>query len=207
MKVERIVCAGLLSITLMAGPALAQQPDSEFTIFAAQRFGGEISVEESDAVYEAEDSAAFGLIWNTQHQANTQWEVYFSQQQTEMELSDPLLAEPPVDIDLYTLQLGGTYLLNENSVQPYIAMTLGGTHARSDVDSDTFFSGSIGLGIKLRPDERIGFRLEARVHGVLVRDDTKFLCQSGPNQNFCAVAVEGDMFAQFETFAGLTFRF
>lgn len=191
----------------LATPLAAQELDSAFTVFGAQRFGGEISVEESDAVYEAEDSAAFGLIWNTRHQANTEWEVYFSQQQTEMELSDPLLAEPPVDIDLYTLQLGGTYLLNENGVQPYIAMTLGGTHAKSDADSDTFFSGSIGLGIKIRQNERIGFRLEARMHGVLVGDNTEFLCQSGPNQNFCAVAVEGDMFGQFETFAGLTIRF
>ena len=207
MKNKLFITAALLLAMVTPPPVAAQQPDSEFTVFAAQRFGGEVSIEESEAVYQAEDAAAFGLIWNTRHHANTEWEVYFSQQQTEMQLSDPLLNDPPVDIELYTLQLGGTYLLKENGMQPYIAMTLGGTHATSNADSDTFFSGSIGLGMKFRRGERIGFRLEARLHGVLVRDDTKFLCQSGPNQNFCAVAVEGDMFGQFETFAGLTFRF
>ena len=95
----------------LATPLAAQELDSAFTVFGAARFGGEVSVEDSDAVYAAEDSPSFGLIWNTKHKANTQWEVYFSQQQTEMELNDPLLSEPPVDVDLYTLQLGGTYLM------------------------------------------------------------------------------------------------
>jgi hypothetical protein len=207
MRIAIWVFLGLWLMLARAEPVAAQQRDSEFTVFGAYRFGGEVSVEDSSAVYAAEDSPGYGLIWNTRHQANTQWEVYFSQQQTEMKLSDPLLAEPPIDVNFSTLQLGGTYLLQENGVQPYIAMTLGGTHVRSDADSDTFFSGSLGLGLKVRPHERVGFRLEARLHGVLVRDSTKIFCQSGPSQNFCAVAVAGDMFAQFETFAGLTFRF
>lgn len=207
MKIVATLFFGMPLLFAMAAPASAQQRDSEFTVFGAYRFGGEISVEDSNDVYAAEDSPAFGLIWNTRHDANTQWEIYFSQQQAEMELSDPLSAEPPVDVDFYTLQLGGTYLLKEKGLQPYIAMTIGGTHAKSDADSDTFFSGSLGFGIKLRPHERVGFRLEARMHGVLVRDNTQIFCQTGPSQNFCAVSVAGDMFAQLETFAGLTFRF
>jgi hypothetical protein len=45
------------------------------------------------------------------------------------------------------------------------------------------------------------------LHGILVRENSELFCQTGPSQNICAVALEGDMFAQFETFAGLTFRF
>jgi len=204
------VVAFLLIALAAAMPVVAQQLDSEITVFGGYRFGGEISVADSDAVYAAQDSASYGLVWNTQHQANTQWEVFFSRQQTEVELSDPLTASPPVDLELSTLQLGGTYLWEGQGVQPYLAMTLGGTHVRSDAgsgDSDTFVSASLGLGIKLRPSERLGFRLEARMHGVLVRDSTELFCQTGPDLNLCAIKVQGDLFAQLETFAGITFRF
>lgn len=200
----------LLIVLAVATPVAAQQPDSEITVFGGYRFGGEISVEDSEAVYAAQDSASYGLIWNTHYKANTQWEVFFSRQQTEVELSDPLIANPPIDLDLYTLQLGGTYLWDGQGVQPYLAMTLGGTHIRSEAgsgDSDTFVSASIGLGFKLRPSERLGFRLEARMHSVLVRDSTELFCQTGPDLSLCAIKVQGDLFAQLETFAGITFRF
>lgn len=199
----------ILSLTMLSA-ASAQQLDNEFTVFGAYRFGGEISVDESDAVYEAKDSPSFGLIWNKRHESNTQWEVFFSRQETDVELSDPMLASPSVDVDLYTLQLGGTYLWEGNGVRPYLAMTLGGTHVKANAgsgDSDTFFSGSLGIGFKLRSSERLGFRLEARLHGVLVRDSTELFCQTGPSLNVCAIKVEGDMFGQLETFAGVTFRF
>jgi len=209
MRKTNIHCLGLLAL-LISTSATGQALDTELTVFGAYRFGGEISLEESDAVYEAQDSPSYGLIWNRRHQANTQWEVYFSRQQTEVELSNPLIANPLVDVELYTLQLGGTYMWEGNGVRPYIAATLGGTHIKSDSgsgDSDTFFSGSFGVGIKLRPTERLGFRLEARAHAVLVRDSTELFCQTGPDLNVCAIRVQGDLFGQFETFAGVTFRF
>ena len=142
-------------------PVAAQQLDSEFTVFGAYRFGGEISLDESDAVYKAKDSPSFGLIWNKRYERNTEWEVFFSRQQTEVELSDPLLASPLIDVELYTLQLGGTYLWDGDGIRPYLAMTLGGTHIKEDAgsgESDTFISGSLGLGLKLRSTERWGFR-------------------------------------------------
>lgn len=210
MKILTQVLLCFAVLFTVAATSSAQELDNEFTVFGAYRFGGEISVDESDEVYEANDSPSSGLIWNKRHKRNTQWEVFFSRQETEVELSDPTLASPSVDVELYTLQLGGTYLWEGDGVQPYLAMTLGGTHVKSDAgsgDSDTFISGSLGLGLKLRSSERLGFRLEARLHGVLVRDSTKLFCQTGPSLNVCAVRVEGDMFGQLETFAGLTFRF
>ena len=81
-----------------------------FLFGSAYRFGGSIDVMDSGATYEAQDSPSFGFIWNHRHEANTQWEVFFSRQQTEFELSDPALADPVVDVELYTLQLGGVYL-------------------------------------------------------------------------------------------------
>jgi len=201
-----------LALVTAATSAFGQAIDTEFTVFGAYRFGGSIAIADSDATYEVQDSPSFGLIWNHRHKANTQWEVYFSQQQTEAELSDPMLANPIVDVDLYTLELGGTYLFEGEAVRPYLAMTLGGTHIKSNSDngggdSDTFISGSFGLGIKMQPGKRLGLRLEARIHGVLMRDSTRLFCQTGPNANVCAIELQGDMLGQLETFAGIVFRF
>jgi len=201
-----------VTLLLVATSAAAQELNTELTVFGGYHFGGSINVLDSDATYEVQDSSSFGLIWNHRHQANTQWEVYFSQQKTEVELSEPTIGDELVDVELYTLQLGGTYLWEGDAVRPYLVMTIGGTHIKSDPDngesdSDTFFSGSIGLGFKMQPTERLGLRLEARAHGVLMRDSTKLFCQTGPDANVCAVEIEGSMLGQFETFAGIVFRF
>ena len=110
---------------------------------------------------------------------------------------------------MYTLQLGGTYLFDANGVRPFLAMTLGGTHMKVDSDtgdSDTFVSGSIGMGFKFREGERLGFRLEGRLHGVFVSSNTDLFCYTGPDGSVCAAQIEGSMFSQFEVFAGVIFR-
>ena len=207
---KQIGIALLGTFITFSAHAQGSRLESELTAFGGVRVGGEIEVEESNSVYDADDATSFGLIWNTHYKANTEWEVYFSQQQTEFDLSDPVIVAPTVDLDLYTLQLGGTYLFDGESVQPFLSLTLGGTHVKTDADggdSDTFISGSIGLGLKFRQGERLGFRLEGRLHGVLVDESSRIFCSTGPVQNVCAVEVEGDMLGQFEAFAGVTFRF
>ena len=85
-------CAGLaIALLTFAPAAMAEELDTEFTVFGAYRFGGSIDVLDSDATYEAQDSPSFGLIWNHRYETNTQWEVYFSRQQTDFELSDPAI--------------------------------------------------------------------------------------------------------------------
>lgn len=202
------ICFVLLGTT----NAFAQSDalESELTLFGGLRTGGEFNEVDSDVSYEASDSSSFGLIWNTRHKQNTQWEVYFSGQQTDVENNDFSLNLPAIDIDIYTLQLGGTYLFEGGRVRPFLAMTLGGTHIKADSDngdSDTFVSGSLGLGFKFREGERLGFRLEGRFHGVLVSDDSKLFCSTGPEQNICVVEIDGNVFSQFEAIAGITFRF
>ena len=93
---------------------------------------------------------------------------------------------------------------------PYLAATLGATHARvssSGSESDTFWSGSIGLGMLLSPNSRVGVRLEARAYGTFTNSSTNLLCQSGPEGGACAIRVKGDLITQIETFAGVVFRF
>ena len=209
-KTTKIISAGLLCLGASLAVAQEKPLDSSFTVFGSLRTGGEFKEEDSDVIYDAGDSSAYGLIWNTKSDGNTEWEVYFSHQPTDVERVDPAMDLPDFDLDIYTLQLGGTYLFDSKGVQAYLAMTLGGTHMKADSeagDSETFLSGSIGLGFKFLESQRIGLRLEGRYHGVLVQDNSKLFCRTGPDLNACLVEIEGDFFSQFEVFAGVTFRF
>jgi opacity protein-like surface antigen len=201
-----------LVLVCIAGTAQAQDDAFKFelTPFGAYRFGGSFAVEDSTDSYDLEDSNSFGLILNFPHKANTQWEVLYSKQATTAEFSAATPNDPLIDIDLQVLQLGGTYQFDGDKVRPYIAATLGGTYARArstGSGSDTFWSGSFGLGVLISPSSRVGLRLEARAYGTLTSSKTDLLCATGPDANFCAVRIEGEVLTQIETFAGVVFRF
>ena len=182
----------------------------ELTPFGGYRFGGSFDVAESTDSYELQDGSSFGLILNWQHTGETKWEILYSRQQTEAEYVGAANNDPVVDVDLHSLQLGGMYLFEGNTVQPYLAATVGGTHASarsSGSKSDTFFAGSIGAGVLIGTGSRFGLRLEARAYGTLARSNTNLFCQTGPDANVCAFRAEGDLISQVETFAGVVFRF
>lgn len=190
--------------------APADSLNTELTPFGAYRFGGTFEVEGSDASYELDDSSSYGLIVNFRHQANTQWEVLYSRQRSDAELSETTGGDPLVDVDLRILQVGGTYQGAGDTVRPYLAATIGGTHIEvrsGGSESDTFLSGSIGIGLQIRPNDRLGLRLEARAFGTLTNSDTDLFCQTGPDQNVCAIRVDAEVLGQIETFAGIVFRF
>ena len=202
----------VLFATMFLFPALlqAQEAGIELTAFGAYRFGGTFEEEESEARYELNDAPSFGLILNLPHKDPTQWEIFYSQQQTEAEFLGATTNDPEVDIDLHVLQLGGTYQFDGEVARPYLAFTLGGTHVRTssaESRSDTFFSGSIGIGMKFLPTSRVGIRVEARAYGTLVSSSTDLFCSTGPDANICAIRLEGKMLNQVETFAGVTVRF
>lgn len=182
----------------------------EVTPFGAYRFGGKFDVKESDEFYELDDSASFGVILNLPHSENTQYEVIYSQQDTKAVFSGAAANDPAVDLDMHVLQLGGTYQGDGETLRPYLAATIGGTYVKVRSvrsRSDTFFSGSIGVGLLYRPHSRVGLRLEARAYGTLTNSNTELFCQTGPDLNVCAIRLEGDVLAQVETFAGIVFRF
>ena len=210
----RIICLVVILVSPLS--SLAQESNFELTPFAGARFGGtfEAALPSVEPVeYELEDSASFGLIFNARHRANTQWEVLYSQQSSEAEYfgpDDPDAPDPLVDVDIHVLQIGGTYLFEGEKAIPYLAATIGGTHIRTDSTesrNDTFFSGSIGLGMKFLPTSSVGIRVEARAYGTLLDSDSRIFCSTGPDENICAVALEGNLLSQVEVFAGVTFRF
>lgn len=194
----------------LAGPAASQELNFELTPFGGYRFGGSFEFENDAGSYDADDAASFGLIFNARHSGNTQWQVYYSQQNTTARLKDSTAIAPFVDTDIRVLQVGGTYQGAGQAFRPYVAMTLGGTHIRTSANgsqSDTFFSGSLGVGMNFAPSSRIGFLLEARANATLTDSSTDLFCRTGPDINVCAIRVDGSLLTQVEAFAGLVVRF
>lgn len=182
----------------------------ELTPFGAYRIGGEFAVTGTDTTLNVNDSSSYGLLMNIRHEPNTQWEILYSRQQTDASVSGTPLTAMPVDLDIHILQGGGTYQGDGDTVRPYLAATLGGTHIKSTStgsQSDTFFSFSLGLGLQVWPNNRLGLRLEARTYGTLTDSQTDLFCQTGPDQNVCAIRVDGSIFWQLEALAGIVFRF
>ena len=76
-----------------------------------------------------------------------------------------------------------------------------------EADAEDFFSWSLGGGVHLRADKRVGVRLEARVFGTLIDNDGSLFCVVSPTVNSCAISVEGDQLYQFEARVGVVGRF
>lgn len=202
----------LLPVMLLVIPAItqAQQSGIEITPFLGYRFGGTFETEDATARYEMEDSESLGLLVNLPHRFNTQWEILYSYQQSEARYSGDPGPDPRVDTEIHVLQLGGTYRGSGEKAIPYLAATIGGTHVRTSSTAtrdDTFFSGSIGVGMMFLPSSRVGIRVEARGYGTLISSNSEIFCSTGPDANLCAIRIDGKLLTQVETFAGVTFRF
>lgn len=202
-------CFGLMAAST-AEPA-DRIMNVELTPYGAYRLGGTFDVADTETTYDLADASSYGLIVNFRHQGNTQWEILYSHQQTDAEFSDSSSGNALVDVDIDVLQGGGTYQGDGDTVRPYLTLTAGGTRIGTSTagtsKSDTFWSASIGVGLQIRPTERIGLRLEARAYGTLLDADSDIFCQTGPDQNICAVQIHGTLLKQFETLAGIVFRF
>lgn len=207
----RIPLAGTVVLLALAAPAAVAEPlRFELTPYGGYAFGGTFEDEETAIEIDVDDDASFGLIFNFNNSANTQYEVIYARQGTTADTSTVASLPPAVDLDIEHLQIGGTYLGAGERARPYLAMTLGGSRFSPGFpagDADTFWSFSIGAGWTFRPSERLGLRLEARAWGTFIDTDSSLFCESGPELALCAIALDGTVFWQVETFAGVVFRF
>lgn len=201
--------AAILAV-LIASPALSENDTGtiELTPYGAYSFGGTFRDEDSATEANLQDSGSFGLIFDYKQKDNTQIEVIYSQQRTDADVSGTTIS----NVNMRYLQIGGTYLFDEGKVLPFMSATLGATHIDVDTEgfgSDTFFGFSIGGGLQIAPNSRLGLRLEARAFGTMLRSGSTIFCLSDPGNGTagCAITVSGDVLWQFQTMAGIVFRF
>jgi hypothetical protein len=201
--------AGIAWGTLAA--AQEAPPRFELTPYAAYRFGGEFEEVDGERTFELREGNAQGLIFNIRAaRANTQWEALYAHQQTQVETQASFNGGPLLDIDVDYLHFGGTYQFEGENTRPFVALTAGVSHFEPGLpgfDGETYLSGSIGGGVQLRAQKRLGVRLEARAFASLVDSDGTLFCAGGASVNGCALNVNGTALFQWEAHAGLVFRF
>lgn len=182
----------------------------ELTPYAGYRFGGTFEDRDGAADVGLDDDASLGLIFDIREDEDRQWEIIYSRQDAAADTSGLTGFAPATDVRIHYLHGGGTYQWQQRAVRPYVTATLGGAHvdpSLPELGGDTFWSISLGVGMQLRSAARVGIRLEARVFGTLVDSDSALFCRSGTDGGACAIQVDGRMFWQVETAAGLVFRF
>lgn len=199
-------------LLLLATTAGAQESHGRFelTPLVGYGIGGDFEDIDTGSELEFDEGGTFGLIFDIQADAITQWEVLYLQQSTELDTGELFVNQPILDVDLHYLHGGGTYVLEGDWVQPYVAGSLGLSRfdpSPSDFDSENYFSFSLGAGLRFLPSKRVGVRLEGRWFLTFVESDSEIFCRTGGATNVCAIRVEGSTVSQWHAFAGVTFRF
>jgi hypothetical protein len=200
---------------LSIGPAAADghDPRFELTPYLGYAIGGEFEQQDGSAKYELDEGNSAGLVFNiVARDVNTQWQVLYGEQSTHLKTPVSFAPSARLGLDVEYFQFGGTYLFDDDGddTRPFVALTAGVTHfapTLAGVDSESFFSGSIGGGVQLLKTHRVGVRLEARVFATFVNTDGAIFCHSGPQAGGCAITIHGTALYQFEASAGVVFRF
>jgi opacity protein-like surface antigen len=206
------VVAGLLFAAFTQGQELGDNeiPRFSLTPYGGYSFGGEFEDEDDSLAVEVDDAAHFGLIFNIRESQNTQWEIFYARQETEADTSEVPATQPLVDMDVQYLHLGGTYVADGDRARPFLAAGIGATRfdpGPLTFDSENFFSFGIGAGWQLQPTDRLGLRLEGRLLGTFLRSDSALFCETGFDENVCAIEADSDMYWQFQTSLGVVFGF
>lgn len=198
-----------------AAPAQERALRFELAPYTAFRFGGAFEREDGQQDYDLDDGDAQGLIFDmTTQDGGRQWEVLYARQRTALETPEALDGGPPLDIDAEYLQAGGTYLFDGQSRRPFVALTAGIARfapAPSGFDDESYLSASLGGGVHLRADKRIGVRIEGRMFASLIDSDSELFCGGGAQAEqagyLCTLDVDGTTLVQWEARVGLVLRF
>jgi len=180
-----------------------QKPIVEITPFAGYGLGGEFEEYSTDTKLTVAEEPVYGLTVDWPAGASTQYEFFFSQQQTGLNSSRS--TTPPealTDLTISYAHIGGLLNFGNDRVRPFFGGGLGVTYFNpQDYGSETKFSINLGGGVKLFLTERFGIRLEGRGFGTLVDNNVWFSSGSGGT----TIGVTGDAFWQFQLNLGLIF--
>lgn len=182
----------------------------ELTPYAGYRMGGSFTDEADNLDFDIEDSAAQGFVVNGRVRSNAQWEVLYGRQATDIDTLGLFSDDSLLDFDIEYMHFGGTYLFDGDSVRPFVALTLGVTHADpgdSTFGSENFFSASLGGGWHLAAKNRLGVRLELRAFTTFIDSNSRLFCESGADGGACLILIDSNTLTQWEARAGLTLRF
>lgn len=198
-----VALAGVANCVSAAGPA----PSAEVTPMIGYRSGDSFEDPNTGDALDLDDGANQGVIFNLDYDANTQWEILYSRQDSALSLSQPFQGRNSVDVDIQYISFGGIYIFHDKShpgVKPFVGAGVGMTHMSPDgFGSETKPVLSLVAGYKFFLTENFGLRLEARGYATALESDAAVFCGNGA----CIARVESEGFWQYEFNAGAVLRF
>ena len=201
-----IAAALLLSSFLFPGEAGAER-GLEITPYAGYAIGGNFTDNTTGANLDVKEGGSFGLVLGFPDTPETQYELFYGFQRTKVTGGGTFGGDTLFDLDIHYLHLGGAYMFSADKVHPFISGGLGATHFvphGSGLDQKTYFSLSLGGGVKIPISGHVGLRFEGRGFMTILPDNTEIFCVSSGGAA-CNVKVQGDVFGQILLMAGITF--
>jgi len=205
-RLPLVAAALLLSSVLFPGGAGAEW-GLEITPYAGYTIGGSFTDNATGANLDVQEDGSYGLVLDLADTPETQYELFYGLQRTKVTGGGTFGGETLFDLDIHYLHLGGTYMFTGDTVRPYIAGGLGATHFvphGSGLDRKTYFSISLGGGVKIPISGHVGLRFEGRGFMTILPDSTEIFCVSSGGAA-CNVKVQGDVLGQILLMAGITF--
>jgi hypothetical protein len=185
----------------------AAKNGSSFTAYGGDRFAGSVRDSTTGSTINLRNGSSFALALDVGLDQNNQVEVFYSQQNSALASGAFSSKANNIGLTLYNYQIGGTDFIEEVGRGLYVVGGLGGTTVkpdRSDLNSETFFSGNVGVGWMVPIGAHIGLRFEARGYGILLNNRSVVFCGGAAG---CTVAIKGNAVFQGEALAGISARF
>lgn len=187
--------------------AVGPAPNAELTPMIGYRSGDAFEDPDTGESLDLDDGADQGAIFNLDYDANTQWEILYSRQDSELTLTQPFQGQNSIDVDIQYVSFGGIYLFHDKlhpGIKPFVGAGIGVTHMSPDgLGSETKPVLSLVAGYKFFLTENFGVRLEARGYATALESDAAIFCGNGA----CIARVESEGFWQYEFNAGAILRF
>ncbi|MGI9261602.1 MAG: outer membrane beta-barrel protein [Woeseiaceae bacterium] len=196
---------GLLTNLMTAAHAAPGDYRFELTPVAGYVAGGTFEDKLTDEELQLDDSSAVGFQVNIRADSQSTWEIHYVNQDTRA--STP--ATPSLDVIIRKFEVGGTYETSDRATRPFAAATFGFSQVEpgdSTFEDDTYFSFSLGGGVKFFTDRKFGLTLDARWVAAVIDEDTDVFCVSAGGLT-CLVQADAGLASQFRLFVGLNARF
>ncbi|HEU5171605.1 MAG TPA: hypothetical protein VFU46_13745 [Gemmatimonadales bacterium] len=202
MRPFHVLLSTLLA-AIVAVPAAAQV-QAEFAPFVGYRFGGELR-DNSGRVFDLDAGVSFGGLVNLDLRRELGVEFLWSHQSSEIALQ-PLIQPGPFDVNVDQWMVGPWKAFGRPAarLRPVASFLLGISHFSTNVqegESRDRFALGLGLGAKVFPGRRVGFRIDGRGVFTFTDAETRVFCSS--TLNACPLQFEDDLLWQGEVSAAV----
>jgi hypothetical protein len=200
----------LMSATLRSNAVMAETPSGptfEVAPFIGYQVGGHFQQADTGEHLGLDDHGSFAIALDAPADPSGQYELFYGRQSTVVR-GDGFA---PLNVVVEYLHIGGTVLLSDSQrVKPYLAGGLGVSRLSPDspgADTDTRFSVSLALGLRVPLNRHFSLRVEGRGFLTVLQSDGAVFCHSGESGGACQITAQGSTLFQFAFLAGAAYDF